>query len=136
METGDGRRTELVIYVVGPLRAPTDSERQRNVARAMLAAESLWSIGYVVICPHANSGDMIVDDPEGEDALVRGSRELVRRSDAVFLLPGWTGSRGSLDEVEVARERGLTFVADSSVPIWEVPRWMGNVMRIRALQGR
>lgn len=121
-----------VVYVAGPLRADTAIERQRNAARAMAAAETMWELGWVVICPHTNSGDMVTGNGN-EQLLVEGSRELVRRSDDILLLPGWTGSVGSVEEANVAWRRGNRFLVDRSVGSTEVYSWMEPVVRIGAL---
>ena len=97
-----------VIYIAGPFRAQTSWQIELNIHQAKCAAFEIWKVGHVAICPHANSGDF-AGEPF-EDSVLAGYREVVRRCDAVLLLPGWEASIGSLRERETAK--------DSNVPIF------------------
>jgi hypothetical protein len=123
-----------VVYVAGPLRSHAKEIRQARIARAKMAAETLWGLGWTVICPHMNSGDMdVLDD---EQILVDGSLELVRRSDSIYLMPGWTTSRGSIGEAHAAREVGCRFILDTLVSREEAYWWMYPIARVSALDQR
>lgn len=92
-----------VVYVSGPYRGSSHWEVARNIERAREAARRLWSLGVVVICPHANTAMM---DGDGIDFLA-GDLELVRRSDAVVMLEGWEASEGARREREEAIRCGI-----------------------------
>ena len=94
-----------IAYVAGPYRAPTASQRQHNIYRARQAAESLWKRGYAVLCPHLNSANM--DGLVEDEQFLQGCLEMVRRSDLVWLLPGWRKSEGTVREVAEAEIRGV-----------------------------
>ncbi len=90
-----------VAYVAGPYRnSPVGKER------AIRFAKTLWSEGYAVICPHANSLDFESDIPH-DDIFLDGYLEILSRCDAIFVLPGWERSEGTLAEIDLAEELGL-----------------------------
>ena len=67
-----------IIYVAGPYRCPTKKGVQRNINRALVAAQRLWDLGYVAFCPHANSPHF-----QGRDWwFLRGYIEVLSRCDA------------------------------------------------------
>ena len=93
-----------LIYVSGPYRAPTLSGVQHNIRVAELWANRLWRMGFAVICPHKNTAfmDGIIhpDDPDADaDAIIGGDIEMIRRSDAIFMLPNWHASKGAKEEL-------------------------------------
>lgn len=93
-----------VAFVAMAYNADTDWERRQNIEAAARVAAVLWSMGYVTICPHTNSGNFggVAD----ENMFYRGYRELIRRSDIVVAGPGWEESPGAVDEVKLAKVEG------------------------------
>lgn len=94
-----------VIYVAGPYRAAEEYQKQDNIRRAEEAARKIWQAGDYAICPHLNTrlfGGLVPDEQ-----FLAGGLELLRRSDGVFLLPGWRESEGAQAEVEEAKRLGL-----------------------------
>lgn len=99
-----------LVYVSGPYRAPTEFGVGANVRRASGAALSLWRMGCAVICPHKNtlgwtgapnlSGDGELDDSVWLD----GDVIMLKRCDAVFMLPDWKTSEGAVIEHTAATE--------------------------------
>lgn len=93
-----------VAYISGPYRANTLHEIEKNIFRAKQYALRYWKLGYTVICPHANTAFM---DGECPDSVwLDGDLELVKRSDIVVLIPGWSVSRGALEEYQYALALG------------------------------
>jgi hypothetical protein len=85
-----------VIYIAGPYRAPTPWQILQNIRAAQAVALQVWKLGAVAICPHANTA---LFDGEADDAIwLDGDLELLRRSDAVVLVPGWERSTGAKAE--------------------------------------
>lgn len=110
-----------VVYLAGPYRASSIFGVALNIYRAWRVAKRLWRAGFVVICPHSNTAFM------GEElfsqincqVFLDGDLELVRRSDAVFALPGWRWSSGTCGEVKEARRHNKPVFYD----IEEVIAW-------------
>ncbi len=102
-----------VIYTAGPYRSPQGVwGMTQNIARATVIARELWLAGWAVICPHANTAHM--DGTDTDHVFLDGDLEILRRCDAVVMLPGWEQSAGSRGERELAVSLGL--------PIYEWPR--------------
>ena len=97
-----------MIYVAGPIRAKTEWERTQNIRRAEAVALELWKAGFAVHCPHKNTEGMSGACPEG--TFLAGDLEILRRCDAMVLLPGWETSEGSRNELVYAKERGIPMV--------------------------
>jgi hypothetical protein len=95
-----------VIYTAGPYRGPGWNDVWNNIISARAAARTLWLKGWAVICPHSNS--IFMDGPEiPAMTFLNGDLEIIRRVDAVVMLPGWEWSEGSLGELELAKELGI-----------------------------
>ena len=97
-----------IAYIVGPYRAKTIYEIKENIRRAEQYAVKYWQLGYAVICPHKNSAffDGIVPD----QSFLDGDIEIIKRCDIVVMTPGWEKSSGSVNELEFAKELGLTII--------------------------
>ena len=123
------------IYIMGPLTAKkadgTDDawEISKNVARAVEVGKGLFLKGHWVYCPHAQTQGWF-----REEAPAFGSYERVvthhdilgwiRLCDALFRLPGWQKSRGSIMEGVAAGHMGLLTYDDlEDVPT--VEGWEG-----------
>ena len=70
----------MLIYVAGPYRGNIE----KNIATARKVAMKLWSMGHVVICPHANSAYM---DEVGvsHERFIEGDLKIIARCDAIAL---------------------------------------------------
>lgn len=87
-----------IIFISGPFSGP---RRLENIRQARLYSKLLWNIpNAAVICPHLNSGCLYREVPE--DIVLAGYLEMIRRSDVVFMLPGWEVSSGSRKEYDEA----------------------------------
>jgi hypothetical protein len=92
-----------VIYVAGPYRSPIKKGIQHNIDRALVAAQRLWKMGYVAVCPHSNSPHF-----EGEAWwYLQGYLMLLRRCDAIYVLKGSQNSEGTQAEIREAHVQGL-----------------------------
>lgn len=92
-----------VIYTAGPYRADGWHNVFENILKARTAARALWLKGWVVICPHANS--ILMDGPDiPANMFIEGDLEIIRRCDAICMLPGWEKSEGSQIEYGLALE--------------------------------
>lgn len=92
------------VYIAGPIAAPTAYQREQNIRRAEALALEVWKLGAVPICVHAANRFF-----EGElpvQTWLDGDLELLRRCDAVLVVPGWEHSHGTIGELaEAARVR-------------------------------
>ncbi|WP_373047208.1 DUF4406 domain-containing protein [Vulgatibacter sp.] len=97
----------ILVYVAGPYRAPTRWDVERNIRTAEERGLELARHGagrIVPVIPHTmyRHFDGCLDDA----FFLEGTKELLRRCDALALLPGWelsTGTRGELEEAEQLR---------------------------------
>ena len=94
----------MIVYLAGQYRAPTILGVTLNIYCAWKAAKRLWRAGFVVICPHSNSAFMgELFSPIHGQVFLEGDLELVRKSDALFAMPGWRRSAGACGEIGEGR---------------------------------
>lgn len=99
-----------VIYVAGPYRAETAWLVEQNIRRAEEAALVLWGMGFAVICPHTNTRFF---NGECTDTIwLAGGLELLRRCDAVYVLPNSENSKGTQAEIVEAERLGIPVFTD------------------------
>lgn len=100
-----------VAYVCGPYIGQDYFEIDRNIVAARDIAFELWKKGYAVVCPHMNSAHFETVyhllGMENSDFMKAGL-ELVRRSDILVLVDGWERSEEAKEDIEFAKELGLT----------------------------
>jgi len=89
-----------VIYLAGPYRAETVWQTHRNIRTAEEYAAKLWNMGAAAVCPHKNSAHL--DGCADEKVFLDGYLEIVKRCDAVLLLPSWNTSIGAASELALA----------------------------------
>jgi nucleoside 2-deoxyribosyltransferase len=94
-----------VIYIAGKYRGPNAWAIEQNIRAAEDVAARVWAAGHVALCPHANSRHM--DGVASDEVFLAGTLELMRRCDAVVLVPNWRDSEGARAEVAEAERLGL-----------------------------
>lgn len=93
----------LVVYVSGKYRdARGPWYVKKNIELAGDVAIEVWKLGFCAICPHMNTA--LMEGPLDDPHIIAGDCELVRRSDAVVVLPNWETSEGTRIEVKTALE--------------------------------
>lgn len=112
-----------VIYIAGKYRGPNAWAVEQNIRAAEDVAAKVWSMGHVALCPHANSRHM--DGVASDEHFLAGTLELLRRCDAVVLVPNWRDSAGARAEVEEAKRLGMPVLhepehIDESAHCWPV----------------
>lgn len=95
-----------VIYVAGKLAGANNFEIKKNVWEAEQLAMEVVRLGAVPLIPHANTGFTFFGVGE-EEFWYEATLELLRRCNAVILVPNWKESKGAVGEVEEARARGI-----------------------------
>lgn len=104
-------RTKLmpVIYIAGPFRGPNAWEIEQNIRRAEEQALEVWRMGAAAMCPHTNN--RFFQGAAADDVWLRGDIELMHRCDAVWMVPGFSCSKGALAERKEA--------IDAFIPVFE-----------------
>ena len=100
-----------VIYIAGKYRGPNAWAVEQNIRAAEEVAARVWAAGMVALCPHANSRHM--EGVASEDHFLEGTMELLRRCDAVVLVPNWRDSEGARAEVAEADRLGIPIIGAS-----------------------
>lgn len=94
-----------IIYVAGPYRGNTPWEISRNIERAREASAHLWSAGFAVFCPHANS--MFLDGVVDDKKFLEGGLEILKLCDALFVQGEYSMSEGTQIEIKLAKELNI-----------------------------
>jgi hypothetical protein len=92
-------------YVSGPYRGESEYEVKQNIRNAEAIAVALWQMGYAVFCPHMNAAFLGGACPD--NVWLEGDIEWLKCADLVVLVNGWMSSKGTLEEIRVARECGI-----------------------------
>jgi hypothetical protein len=99
-----------VVFVAGPYRAITPWEMEQNIRLAEGLALAIWGLGAVALCPHTMNRFFQTMVPD--HVALEGVLELLRRSDAVYLLVGWERSSGTRAEKAEAERLGIPVFQD------------------------
>lgn len=110
----------LLVYVAGRFSAPTRAGVEANIAKAVDVALSVATAGAFPVTPHANTAHPDFEKLQPYEFWIDGTLELLRRCDAVLMVPGWEESRGARGEREEAQRLGKP-VFDTLGDFW---RWM------------
>jgi hypothetical protein len=95
-----------VLYIAGPYRAEGHDRVLENILAARALAREAWVRGWAVICPHTNT--ILMNGPDiDEQTFLDGDIEILRRCDAILMLPLWKKSAGASHEHAVAVNLGL-----------------------------
>lgn len=98
-----------MVYVAGKFNGRTQLERREHVTEAVRCAawliHCLGDLGAYPVVPHG-TGEHLYGI--GEEPLhYAGTLELMRRCDAVIMVPDWQKSKGAVAEFEEAKRLGL-----------------------------
>ena len=92
-----------LLYVSGPFSAADNLDGiERNILAASEAALEGWRQGWAVICPHKNTSGYQHAADIPYETWIEGDLEILRRCDAICMLPGWEQSNGARIELALA----------------------------------
>lgn len=107
-----------VVYIAGPFRAAskyTDGqdmfEIHKHIMYALDMAVKVWRLGAAALCPHANTFPFTGSAPDS--IWLEGDKELLRRCDAILMVPGWQKSSGAIVERALAEALRLPVFYDT-----------------------
>jgi len=89
-----------LVYIAGPISAPTLEEKYTNIDKGKKVAELLAEKGINFFCPHTHSADFGHLAPVG--FWYEQDLKFLAICDLFLLLPGWEDSKGCLVEKEFA----------------------------------
>jgi hypothetical protein len=88
----------LMVYVAGPFSAPTREGVELNIRKAVAVGLDVAKIGAFPVIPHANTAHPDFEKLQPYTFWIDGTLELMRRCDAVLMVPGWESSKGATKE--------------------------------------
>ena len=102
----EGERRMKIVYIAGAYRSRFGLiGRAWNISRARKIAKMLWSMNIAAVCPHSNSAFM--DRCASDSTFLRGDTEILKRCDAIVLMPGFATSEGAQAEYFTAQQHGI-----------------------------
>jgi len=94
-----------LVYIAGPYRASDAWEVTENIHRAERAAREVARLGAMPVTPHSITARM--SGVESDELWLQGTLELMRRCDAVLVLPSYESSEGTKGEIAEAERLQL-----------------------------
>lgn len=92
-----------LLYIAGPYRAETREGVDLNIQAARAVGLLAARKGWCPVIPHSMTANLDAIAPSiGDEFWLTATLEVMRRCDAVLLLPGWSQSSGTRAEYEEA----------------------------------
>jgi hypothetical protein len=112
-----------LIYIAGPI-SPLDNGHNaidqflRNIKIGVRHSAILLNKGYAVYSPFVEWLLMLGEIDVKESDLKENSMEILKRCDAIYLTqnPWLAGSKGMMEELEIAEGRGIKIYKESDIP--------------------
>lgn len=89
-----------IYYIGGLYRAKTPRKILENIRHAETYAIEVWKTGNAALCPHLNT--RLMDGICSDEIFLNGDIELLKRCDAMIVIPGWEKSVGTINELKKA----------------------------------
>lgn len=97
-----------VVYVAGRFRSADGWKINENVFAAEKAGREVAALGAMPLVPHSIGAHMA--GTEDDTFWLTGTLELMRRCDAVLVLPGYQESQGAMGEIAEAQRIGMPVI--------------------------
>lgn len=97
------------VYVAGPYSADNVMDVLRNIGKGQRACARLFAAGFAPFCPWHDK-TYVYDNPDEQFTVpmfYKFSMAWLEVSDAVFVLPNWGTSKGTIAEIERANKLGI-----------------------------
>ena len=105
-----------VIYIAGPFRGKTAWEVEKNIRAAEEIGFEIAQLGAIPLIPHTLyrffNGELT------DQFWLDATMGLLKRSDAIYMLPRWPYSSGSRAEKEYAEGKMPVFADLKSLQLW------------------
>ena len=109
------------MYVAGALFAENAWEITKNIHRAAAVGFEVAKLGASPIIPHTNTGSVFMGTLFTA-FWYEATLELLRRCDAVILVPGWESSKGVAAEIQEADRLHLPVFHN----VYKLQRWLSG----------
>lgn len=117
----------LTAYVAGAYTAQDYRQRERNITIASGVSQILWGRGIcAALCPHLNTARFDDHLDLTHDNWMQGYIELMLGCDIVVVAPGWEGSTGTKQEIDVATQASMPVFFYPDLPS---PDWIQELLR-------
>ena len=100
-------RSDVFVYLSGPITAKHDRSVEENVAIALRAYWECLKAGIPAFCPHLSAGFPSAFTEVPYEAWLAYDFAVIQRCTDVVLLPNWQQSEGAVREVHFAEKLGL-----------------------------
>ena len=108
---------ERLVYIAGPYTGPTQWIVAQNIRAAESYGRGVALLGLFPIVPHVLGQSF--GDEQTPEFWYRGTLEVMKRCDAVIMLPNWSESKGAIHERRIALELGLpVFYSLEEARVW------------------
>ncbi len=109
----------MILYTAGPYAPKNGRTTKQNIENARKVAIAVWHAGHFAMSPHMNTAgfenEELLKDIADEDYVLR-DLEIIRRCDAILMMPHWEESTGSLQEKEYAESIGMPVYIYPEIP--------------------
>lgn len=96
-----------IVYVAGKFTAPDRAGVKRNIAHAEAVGLEVAKLGLCPLIPHANTSHPNFEAVQPYTFWIEATLEMLRRCDAIVMVPGWEESRGACGEIAEAHRIGM-----------------------------
>jgi uncharacterized protein DUF4406 len=94
-----------LIYIAGPYRGPTAWRIESNIRRAEEIALEVHRMGAAALCVHPMTRYYQGECDDGH--WLASTLEMMKRCDALMVVPNWEHSSGTREEIRVAQTLGM-----------------------------